>query len=145
VSITTEVAFCIDVLEQALAKHGRPQIFNTIRAASHAAFAEVAPANKTKRFFIAPATNTGERASVTTARLAMEIQMADSVYKVIELVGTSTDSWEKAAKAAVDRAAKTLRDLRVAEVTSQDLVITDGKVEAYRVKVKVSFKFEGTS
>ena len=71
--------------------------------------------------------------------------MAESVYKVIELVGTSTDSWEKAAKAAVDRAAKTLRDLRVAEVTSQDLVITDGKVEAYRVKVKVSFKFEGTS
>ena len=71
--------------------------------------------------------------------------MAESVYKVIELVGTSTDSWEKAAKAAVDRAAKTLRDLRVAEVTSQDMVITDGKVEAYRVKVKVSFKFEGTS
>ena len=71
--------------------------------------------------------------------------MAESVYKVIELVGTSTDSWEKAAKAAVDRAAKTLRDLRVADVTSQDLVITDGKVEAYRVKVKVSFKFEGTS
>lgn len=87
----------------------------------------------------------GERASATTARLSMEIQMAESVYKVIELVGTSTDSWEKAAKAAVDRAAKTLRDLRVAEVTSQDLVITDGKVEAYRVKVKVSFKFEGTS
>ena len=83
--------------------------------------------------------------SATTARLSMEIQMAESVYKVIELVGTSTDSWEKAAKAAVDRAAKTLRDLRVAEVTSQDLVITDGKVEAYRVKVKVSFKFDGTS
>lgn len=71
--------------------------------------------------------------------------MAESVYKVIELVGTSTDSWEKAAKAAVDRAAKSLRDLRVAEVISQDLVITDGKVEAYRVKVKVSFKYEGTS
>jgi dodecin len=71
--------------------------------------------------------------------------MAESVYKVIELVGTSTDSWEKAAKAAVDRAAKSLRDLRIAEVVSQDLVITDGKVEAYRVKVKVSFKFEGTS
>ena len=71
--------------------------------------------------------------------------MAESVYKVIELVGTSTDSWEKAAKAAVDRAAKSLRDLRVAEVISQDLVITDGKVEAFRVKLKVSFKFEGTS
>ena len=71
--------------------------------------------------------------------------MAESVYKVIELVGTSTDSWETAAKAAVDRAAKSLRDLRVAEVVSQDMVITDGTVEAYRVKVKVSFKFEGTS
>ena len=71
--------------------------------------------------------------------------MAESVYKVIELVGTSTDSWEKAAKAAVERAAKSLRDLRVAEVVSQDLVITDGKVDAYRVKVKVSFKYEGTS
>lgn len=71
--------------------------------------------------------------------------MAESVYKVIELVGTSTESWEKAAKAAVDRAALSLRDLRVAEVISQDVVITDGKVEAYRVKVKVSFKFEGTS
>ena len=69
--------------------------------------------------------------------------MVESVYKVIELVGTSTDSWEKAAKAAVDRAAKSLRDLRVAEVVSQDLIITGGKVEAYRVKLKVSFKFEG--
>ena len=87
----------------------------------------------------------GEGVSFTKARLSMEIQMTESVYKVIELVGTSTDSWEKAAKAAVDRAAKTLRDLRVAEVTSQDLIITDGKVEAYRVKVKVSFKFEGVS
>ena len=71
--------------------------------------------------------------------------MAESVYKVIELVGVSSDSWEKAAKAAVERAAKSLRDLRVAEVVSQDVVINDGKVEAYRVKVKVSFKFEGTS
>ena len=69
--------------------------------------------------------------------------MADSVYKVIELVGTSTDSWEKAAKAAVDRAAKSLRDLRVAEVVEQDLVIEDGKVSAYRTKIKVSFKYEG--
>ena len=71
--------------------------------------------------------------------------MVESVYKVIELVGTSTDSWEKAAKTAVDRAAQSLRDLRVAEVVTQDLVITDGKVEAYRVKLKVSFKYEGTS
>ena len=68
--------------------------------------------------------------------------MAESVYKVIELVGTSTESWEKAAKAAVERASKTLRDLRVAEVTEQDLVIESGKVEAYRVKLKVSFKYE---
>ena len=69
--------------------------------------------------------------------------MADSVYKVIELVGTSTDSWEKAAKTAVERAARSLRDLRVAEVVEQDLVIEDGKVSAYRTKLKVSFKYEG--
>ena len=68
--------------------------------------------------------------------------MPDSVYKVIELVGTHPESWEKAAKAAVDRASKSLRDLRVAEVTEQDLVIEDGKVKAYRTKLKVSFKFE---
>lgn len=69
--------------------------------------------------------------------------MPQSVYKVIELIGTSTKSWEEAAKAAVERAAESLRDLRVAEVVAQDLVITDGKVEAYRAKVKVSFKYEG--
>ena len=68
--------------------------------------------------------------------------MTESVYKVIELVGTSTDSWEKAAKAAVERAAQSLRDLRVAEVVQQDLVIENGKVTAYRSKVKVSFKYE---
>ena len=68
--------------------------------------------------------------------------MADSVYKVIELVGTSTESWEKAARAAVERAAQSLRDLRVAEVVEQDLVVEDGKVQAYRTKVKVSFKYE---
>ena len=68
--------------------------------------------------------------------------MAESVYKVIELVGTSTDSWEKAAKAAVERAAESLRELRVAEVVEQDLVIEKGKVTAYRTKVKVSFKYE---
>src|SRR4029078_5879982 len=72
-----------------------------------------------------------------------EKNMPESVYKVIELVGTSTESWEKAAKAAVDRAAKTLRDLRVAEIVEQDMVLKNGKVEAYRAKVKVSFKFEG--
>jgi len=69
--------------------------------------------------------------------------MSESVYKVVELVGTSTESWEKAASAAVNQAGKSLRDLRVAEVVEQDLVIKDGKVEAYRAKVKVSFKFEG--
>ena len=69
--------------------------------------------------------------------------MPQSVYKVIELIGTSTKSWEEAAKSAVERAAESLRDLRVAEVVAQDLVITDGKVEAYRTKVKVSFKYEG--
>ncbi len=68
--------------------------------------------------------------------------MGESVYKVIEMVGTSTESWEKAASAAVNRAGKSLRDLRVAEVTSQDLVIEDGQVKAFRAKVKVSFKFE---
>jgi len=65
-----------------------------------------------------------------------------SVYKVIELIGTSPNSWEEAAKNAVERAAESLRELRVAEVVSQDLVITDGKVEAYRAKVSVSFKYE---
>jgi dodecin len=68
--------------------------------------------------------------------------MTESVYKVIELVGTSPDSWETAAKIAVERAAKSLRDLRVAEIVQQDLVIEGGKVTAYRSKVKVSFKYE---
>lgn len=68
--------------------------------------------------------------------------MAESVYKVIELVGTSTESWEKAAKAAVERAAESLRDLRIAEVVEQDLQVQDGKVELYRAKVKLSFKYE---
>ena len=69
--------------------------------------------------------------------------MAESVYKIVDLVGTSTESWEKAAAIAVQRASKTLRDLRVAEVSSLDMQIKNGKVEAYRAKVKVSFKFEG--
>ncbi len=70
--------------------------------------------------------------------------MPDSVYKVIELVGTSKESWEKAATAAVTRAGETLRDLRVAEVVQLDLQLdAKGKIEAYRAKVKVSFKFEG--
>ncbi|MFZ1427387.1 MAG: dodecin family protein [Geminicoccaceae bacterium] len=68
--------------------------------------------------------------------------MAESVYKVIELVGVSTDSWEQAARAAVERAAESLRDLRVAEVVEQDLIIEEDKVKAYRTKLKVSFKYE---
>jgi dodecin len=69
--------------------------------------------------------------------------MTDSVYKVIELVGTSSKSWEDAAKTAVERAAKSLRDLRVAEVVELDMQLSNGKVEAYRAKMKVSFKYEG--
>ncbi|MEX1252821.1 MAG: dodecin family protein [Dehalococcoidia bacterium] len=69
--------------------------------------------------------------------------MAESVYKVIELVGTSTDSWEKAAAAAVERAAASLRDLRIAEVVELDMQLDGGKVLAYRAKVKLSFKYEG--
>ena len=68
--------------------------------------------------------------------------MAESIYKVIEIIGTSPESWEKAASAAVVRASKTLRDMRVAEVVTQDLVIEEGKVTAYRSKLRVSFKYE---
>jgi flavin-binding protein dodecin len=67
--------------------------------------------------------------------------MADSVYKIIELVGTSSESWEKAAGAAVAQASKSLRDLRIVEVEQLDMVVEKGKVKAYRAKVKVSFKF----
>jgi hypothetical protein len=66
-----------------------------------------------------------------------------SVYKVIEIIGTSTESWEKAAAAAVQKASKSLRDLRIAEVVEMDMQLEDGKVRAYRTKVKVSFKYEG--
>ena len=69
--------------------------------------------------------------------------MSDSVYKVIELVGSSSESWEKAAANAISRASQTLRDLRIAEVSAMDLQIKDGKIESYRTKLKVSFKFEG--
>ncbi len=67
----------------------------------------------------------------------------DSMYKVVELIGTSTESWEQAAKSVVEEAAKHLRDLRVAEVAEQDVVIENGKVTAYRTKVKISFKYHG--
>jgi flavin-binding protein dodecin len=69
--------------------------------------------------------------------------MPESVYKVIELVGTSTESWERAASAAVDRAAQTLRDLRIAEIVQLDMQLEEGRVIAYRAKVNVSFKYEG--
>ena len=68
--------------------------------------------------------------------------MAESVYKVIELIGTSDESWEKAAAAAVARAAQSVRDLRIAEVVEQDMHIENGKVSSYRVKLNVSFKYE---
>ncbi len=68
--------------------------------------------------------------------------MTDSVYKVIELVGSSPESWEKAVANAVSRADRSLRDLRIAEVTKLDVQIADGKIEAYRAKINVSFKFE---
>ncbi len=71
--------------------------------------------------------------------------MTESVYKVIELVGSSSESWEKAATAAVERAGENLRDLRIAEVVHQDLNLEDGKVAAFRVRLKVSFKFEGNA
>ena len=68
--------------------------------------------------------------------------MAESVYKVVEVVGTSSESWERAAKAAVERAAKSLRDLRVAEVTQMDMKLENGKVAAFRTRVSLSFKYE---
>ena len=67
--------------------------------------------------------------------------MAESVYKIIELVGTSTESWEKAAAAAVEKASQSLHNLRIAEVVELDMQLADGKVRAYRAKVKVSFKY----
>ena len=81
--------------------------------------------------------------STTTSAPRERAPMGESVYKIIELVGTSTESWEKAAAAAVTRASETLRDLRVAEIAQLDLVIENGVVSAYRAKVKVSFKYEG--
>ena len=71
--------------------------------------------------------------------------MADSVYRVTELVGTSSQSWEAAAKTAIETASKTLRDLRVGEVVRQDITIENGKVTSYRVRLNVSFKYEGTA
>lgn len=72
-----------------------------------------------------------------------EETMPESVYKIITLVGTSTESWEKAAAAAVEKASKTLRDLRIAEVEELDIQIENGEIRAYRAKVRLSFKYEG--
>ena len=69
--------------------------------------------------------------------------MAESVYKIITLVGTSSESWEKAAAAAVNMASKSLRDLRIAEIQELDMQIEDGKIRSYRAKVRVSFKYQG--
>ncbi len=71
--------------------------------------------------------------------------MVESVYKIIELVGTSEESWERAAAAAVEKASKSLRELRIAEVAQLDLQIEDGAVRAYRAKIKVSFKYDETA
>lgn len=68
--------------------------------------------------------------------------MTESVYKVIEIVGSSSESWEKAANTAIERASRSLRDLRIAEVVEQDLHIEDGKISAYRIRLKISFKYE---
>jgi flavin-binding protein dodecin len=71
-----------------------------------------------------------------------EFEMADAVYRVTEVIGVSTESWEKAAQAAVETAAKTVRDLRVAEVVRQDVTIKNGQIKAYRVRLGISFKYE---
>ena len=80
--------------------------------------------------------------SVLTTGTKGEQAMAESVYKIVELVGTSSESWEKAAAAAVSQAAKSLRDLRIVEVKQLDMQVANGKVRAYRARVNVSFKFE---
>ena len=69
--------------------------------------------------------------------------MTDSVYKIITLVGTSPDSWEKAAATAIERASQSLRDLRIAEIEELDVQLENGKITNYRAKVRVSFKYEG--
>jgi flavin-binding protein dodecin len=69
--------------------------------------------------------------------------MAESVYKLIELVGTSTESWQKAAEAAVNKASKSLRDLRIAEISELDMQLENGQIRAYRARVRLSFKYEG--
>jgi flavin-binding protein dodecin len=79
---------------------------------------------------------------ITSVSKERRIVMTESIYKIVELVGTSTSSWEDAAKNAIDTASKTLKDLRIAEITKLDLRIEDGKVAAYRARVNLSFKYE---
>src|SRR5215467_13495238 len=90
-----------------------------------------------------PASIGGRATRAGSRRRPEEQLMADSVYKVIELVGTSTDSWERAASAAIDQAGSTLRDLRVAEVKELDVALDEGGAKTYRAKLSVSFKYEG--
>lgn len=93
---------------------------------------------------MAPRSRALPKAPGRSARtLTLGESMAESVYKVIELVGTSSESWERAAVAAVEKAAQTLEDLRIAEIVEQDLQLEGGKVRAYRVKMKVSFRYKG--
>ncbi len=101
------------------------------------------PATTTSPLTAPPTTVKAAGTSGTTSTPRERVVMAESVYKIVELVGTSTESWEKASSAAVLRASQTLRDLRVAEVAQLDLVIENGVVSAYRAKIKVSFKYEG--
>jgi dodecin len=103
-----------------------------------------------ERFSATPQTADGIHRRIALQRrlelhgsITQEGDISMSVYKVIEVIGTSPKSWEEAAKIAVELTGEHLRDLRVAKVVEQDLVITDGKVEAYRTKLKVSFKYEG--
>jgi flavin-binding protein dodecin len=114
----------------------RPSVRSAIKTVSKAAHI----ANSKSRAKELNVLNDGDRMHLNTN--TKERIVAENVYKVIELIGTSTESWEKAAAAAVTRASKTLRDLRVAEVCELDLQLKNGKVEAYRAKVKVSFKYE---
>jgi flavin-binding protein dodecin len=79
---------------------------------------------------------------ITSVSKERRIVMTESIYKIVELVGTSTSSWEDAAKNAIDTASKTLKDLRIAEITKLDLRIENGKVAAYRARVNLSFKYE---
>jgi flavin-binding protein dodecin len=120
----------IDLVHRAARKFSMP-ITTVVGATGDEALPPAEPVNGTTASHPAASSN------------GKKVAMGESVYKIIELVGTSTESWEKAAAAAVAKASRTLRDLRVAEIAQLDLVIDNGQVSAYRAKVKVSFKYEG--